>query len=653
MKEIKVQEASATIATAKFEVGTTYVLHDICYEVISRTEKTVTFAHETAYSRLMGLGQETTTRKKIKYDANGNEVAYVETFDFLNSNMELHAYELKYNCVCLFGVTGYNFVSYNWSNEEDTAEVETAEVENVTADENIAEVENNIEENAVEETAEVENVTTNEDNTPIALIIKEQNYRSYLRKISETKEEITELEARHKNYTKAIAEKNAKIATYPDFNLTWEQRKNRIECDELQDKQKRTVQRIEVLKKHLKSQNEIIMQKAFVEINAAAAEIVDDGSNDDDYDEDEIAVTYNVNNDEDDEDELIDPPIETVETENGANEEDSATVKTAKEELIYVNNQIKGVQRNIAYYVEQIKEYLGCIAKCENFISNYGVDFYELQNKAAALENEIANRKLIDAIDYIGGGADAVDASVAAMEELNSANFTAANLLDAVNAADKAVEVIPVTFELQNFATADVGIVESYATIDTSISGTVIPVIDETAAIDSKVNRLRQEYAALEKQIHELEEKKLALECEFAELGGIDKLACRRILRDAELGEKIMQNGGIELHPQKGEWRSEYLWIENAACWEEMKLDVQSSVDGGYRFVTNDAADEYVKEEIAAYSTVKQFNAAIRGLVAAIERGDTKFTFPADIPPVTELPCEIDSDAEVAKQIWF
>ncbi|MBQ9487278.1 MAG: hypothetical protein IJU91_05710, partial [Selenomonadaceae bacterium] len=134
MTKIKVQEASATIATAKFEVGTTYVLHDICYEVISRTEKTVTFAHETACSRLMGLGQEATTRKKIKYDANGNEVAYVETFDFLNSNMELHAYELKYNCVCVFGVTGYDFVSYNWSNEEDTAEVETAEVENVTAE---------------------------------------------------------------------------------------------------------------------------------------------------------------------------------------------------------------------------------------------------------------------------------------------------------------------------------------------------------------------------------------------------------------------------------------------------------------------------------------------------------------------------------------
>lgn len=54
--------------------------------------------------------------------------------------------------------------------------------------------------------------------------------------------------------------------------------------------------------------DEIATLNAFKAINAAAAELIDDGSNDDDFDEDEIITVDNAANDKDDDDELVDPP---------------------------------------------------------------------------------------------------------------------------------------------------------------------------------------------------------------------------------------------------------------------------------------------------------------------------------------------------------
>ena len=310
--------------------------------------------------------------------------------------------------------------------------------------------------------------------------------------------------------------------------------------------------------------------------------------------------------------------IETVETENVVNVEDSSTFKAAKEELIYVNNQIKGVQRDIEYYVEQIKEYIGCIAKCENFISNYGIALYDLQNKAAALENEVANRKIVDAIDDIGGSADALDASVAAMIELNAVNAQ----------VDTAVENV-VKFEIQNFA-ADVNIADSYATIDTAVSGTVIPVIDEDAEIKNQLAEiadLANREKELEQQIAALQEELNAVHREYVKKDwNLTKYA--KDLMDAVYQtvktafEKRTEWGCIEIN---GVMMQSWHWDEYNAV--RTKFD-----DSGFAlwFYDDTVPREYQYTEFVKYSTIEQFKAAISDLVSAIERGDETFTFPAD-----------------------
>jgi len=321
----------------------------------------------------------------------------------------------------------------------------------------------------------------------------------------------------------------------------------------------------------------------------------------------------------------LDEEDTAVETENTVNAEDSSTVKAAKEELIYVNNQIKGVQRDIEYYVEQIKEYIGCIAKCENFISNYGVNLYDLQNKAAALENEIANRKIVDAIDDIGGSADAVDASVAAMIELNAANFTTANLLDAVNAqVGTAVENIPVKFEIQNFA-ADAVTANDVATIDTAVSGTVIEPADED---DVKTQAYLAEIADIDAQIAALQAKRAEKETELLNLlEGVTAWAYDKIKAVTSLDSRYLE---IIAPARSTIFRNDF---------DELYFDCFK--DGGFQI------SKYL-HRLVTYSTAKQFKAVIRDLVAAIERGDKTFAFPADIPPIAEV---ADSDTETQKAI--
>ena len=110
---------------AKFEIGKVYPLHDICYTVIKRTDKFVTFKHQTAMSAVLGYYKEETTKKAIKHDDKGNEVVYgLGVFGHLDAAIDLETYEHKFNCKLVEGV----FINYNW-NAESTIDVELVDVE--------------------------------------------------------------------------------------------------------------------------------------------------------------------------------------------------------------------------------------------------------------------------------------------------------------------------------------------------------------------------------------------------------------------------------------------------------------------------------------------------------------------------------------------
>ena len=112
-----------TAEPKKFEVGKIYPLHDICYKVIRRTVMTVTFVHETACSKVVGLNHEKVTRKAVEYDDNGNEVVYgFSVLGRLEAAVDLHTYEVRFKCKL---VEGNEFVSYDWT---DVVDVDAEEV---------------------------------------------------------------------------------------------------------------------------------------------------------------------------------------------------------------------------------------------------------------------------------------------------------------------------------------------------------------------------------------------------------------------------------------------------------------------------------------------------------------------------------------------
>ena len=318
-------------------------------------------------------------------------------------------------------------------------------------------------------------------------------------------------------------------------------------------------------------------------------------------------------------------------------------IESLEGKLTTLNFFAPNTNEYMAACIDTIKNCYARIAQAEDKLWQFQLEKENYERDVTALENEIANLKLIDAIDDIGGSADAVDASVAAMVELNSANdFTTANLLNAVNAADKAIENIPVTFEIQNFA-EDVNIAGGYATIDTAVA--VIPVIDEDATdadIDAKIKANVEEYANLkaskaeiEKQIEELEKKLKAIN--KASLNIID------VINEEEqnLTRWIRRNVKFKNMTLVGAYGGKH-------CSDEYSIYACMGVESSGILLSAGAF------ELGTYSTVKQFKAAIRELASAIERGEETFTFPADIPadipPIAEV---ADSDAEIAKDIWF
>ncbi len=353
----------------------------------------------------------------------------------------------------------------------------------------------------------------------------------------------------------------------------------------------------------------------------------------------------------------------TVENTVEEPENNEVTVDIAESEktLRNIKDYADKCKRDIAYYSEQIIEYYGYIAKCENFILKAYLDAEDAEKEAAKIESAIANQRLIDVTDEIVT-ADAVDASVDAM--INSANdFSAEMLMAAITKAEKAVEIVPVTFELQHFA-ADIVTADVVATIDTALSNTVnLPISDvdevvEIKAIYAEIDNLEREEKAIDNQIEKLLAKKKHIRAARSELESkvIDSkndinTEVRSVIQNAfdssPLGMIELKSGGM---------------LATIAGWHLTERVVGSSLDkDGVSIWIKSDTPPYEKLEIVRYSTVKQFKKVVRELAAAIERGDKKFTFPADIPPAYEyIPfdeddCFIDEldEEEIAANLWF
>ncbi|MBQ9487863.1 MAG: hypothetical protein IJU91_08725 [Selenomonadaceae bacterium] len=105
-------------------------------------------------------------------------------------------------------------------------------------------------------------------------------------------------------------------------------------------------------------------------------------------------------------------------------------IESLEGKLTTLNFFAPNTNEYMAACIDTIKNCYARIAQAEDKLWQFQLEKENYERDVTALENEIANLKLIDAIDDIGGSADAVDASVAAMIDLNSANdFTAAETL--------------------------------------------------------------------------------------------------------------------------------------------------------------------------------------------------------------------------------
>ena len=263
------------------------------------------------------------------------------------------------------------------------------------------------------------------------------------------------------------------------------------------------------------------------------------------------------------------------------------------------NAEVKPLETADNKITDELSKVQSCIAATKKHISDETLKLAELEKKAARIETAIANQRLIDALEDIGGSAEAIDASVAAM----AANNFSAEMLNAVIAqAEKAVEIVPVTFELQHFA-ADMVIADTVATIDTALTDTAILPIDEVDEDDIKTKTFLTDINTLDAQIAALQAKRDKVEKALNEhIESVKKWACNKIKGDFCI--KVIAYDG----------ESRILFGDN--------LYFDGNANG---FVISDH-----RRRLAIYSTAKQFKDAIHELTAVIERGDDTFTFPAD-----------------------
>ena len=261
-------------------------------------------------------------------------------------------------------------------------------------------------------------------------------------------------------------------------------------------------------------------------------------------------------------------------------------------QLIKIDYNINVTKKSIKYYSTQIIAYSIFLAELEDYVYYYGIRIHELEEKASALENEMANRRLIEAINYVAT-ADAVEASAEAMEKLNAVN-------------------------------------------DTAVSDTVIKP-DDDAEVNTLIKESVEEYARLSAAEIELEKQIEEIERQLEDL---------KYQRRAVYVDKCKAEGFCH----KATWQ-----LDN---WVFDNVQLNRMDDNEYTVIRGNNGDVYItdnsefsnsgylsidletgkiqlrnwrkKIDIAEFDTVKEFKAAMRGLVAAMKRGDEKYTFPTD-----------------------
>ena len=143
-----------------------------------------------------------------------------------------------------------------------------------------------------------------------------------------------------------------------------------------------------------------------------------------------------------------------------------------------------------------------------------------------------------------------------------------------------------------------------------------VPVVDEEKA-------LIEECGALEKKIEEMKEKLSTLEkARFNVVGKLRAIYNKRYESARKDVQEIVRKAGakgamIEIHAQD----NEYYWFADSRYWNA----IYCSIDHRGRLGIN-----FEDREIASYSDIGTFKAAVREFAAAIERGDEVYTFPAD-----------------------
>ena len=338
--------------------------------------------------------------------------------------------------------------------------------------------------------------------------------------------------------------------------------------------------------------------------------VEDDGSNDDADEENEVlTLDYNFDDEEDDDDELIDEAeVITVEEKVIATADlekklavVQAEIKTYKATLTESETDLDTQQKAIMEYASKIYLAKHNAEKLRLAIMMQESMIEESEEEAAALEAEILNRKITESyVDSIVTAA-AFNASIQA-EEMAAAN----------NAE-------PVTFELERFNDGET-VIEETAEIDTSISVAEVPIVDDTE------KNLLDEYNALEKEIEELNEYIEQLQVRRFQVGVKLKAAREKKFEFAITAAKSAIAKANEHYAKMDLYGGAITGQDGRVYWIEGDwdlIDCYVNYDGALEI-------EFNSDLVASYKDVATGNKALRDFTAAIKRGDTEFTFPAD-----------------------
>ena len=231
--------------------------------------------------------------------------------------------------------------------------------------------------------------------------------------------------------------------------------------------------------------DEISTLWAFANINAAAVDIEDDGSNDD-ADEENFAMTldYNFDVEEDDDDELVDEPSEI--------ELEEKVIATAdlNAELEEVHDLIDKKETEIYSFSQEISEYFSELSEAENRLLENRFDQHELKRKKAKIETLIA--KLMGKLESVNDFINMVERHIVADEtDIKKIKSGIANMENCIT--DRGVEIYELSEKALKLEAEILNrkIAESYAdsivttaAFDTSVEGEIARSI-----LDSKSER--------------------------------------------------------------------------------------------------------------------------------------------------------------------